>query len=139
MPKNNSNSIMADFRELLVNKGTPIQYMATVLIVTVIGIVLAVYIQIATVQIPAMIVYPIVLPIVASYWLAAYLPYSHFYWLIIYLVISLVIYSFLFLPVLLRKKFNKWVAFISFQISILVAYILINDRFYQIFIGWMSV
>lgn len=139
MPKNYSNSIMAHLRELLVSKGTPIQYMATVSIVTVLGIIMAAYIQIATVQFSAMLVYPIVLPLVASYWLSAYLPGSQFYWMIVYLVISLAIYSFLFLPILMRTKFSTRLAFISIQISIIFAYILINYQFYKVFIRWMSV
>ncbi len=139
MPKKYYKSIMAHFRELLVSKGTPIKYMATISIVTILGTILAAYIQIVTVQIPAMTLHPIALPIVASYWLAAYLPYHHFNWMIIYLVTSLVIYSFLFLPILMRTKFSTRLAFISIQISIIFAYILINYQFYKVFIRWMSV
>jgi len=139
MPKKYSKSTRAHFRELLVSKGTPIKYMATVSIVTILGIILAAYIQTVSVQIPAMTVHTIALPIVASYWLATYLPYSYFYWMIIYLVTSLVIHSFLFLPILMRTKFSTRLAFISIQISILFVYILINYQFYKVFIRWMSV
>ncbi len=114
-------------------------YSKIIALSTVLSIGLALFLQVASEQIAAMIVYPIAFPIVASYWLAAYLPGAQYYWVAIFAVLSLMIHSFLFLPLLMRTKFRTKVAFVVVQGMVLTGYLLINCTFYKVLSGWMSV
>ena len=120
------------------SKKTVVQYGFAVMSATVLSISLAEYIQHGPLPFPEVTLVPIIIPIVCSYWCSGWLG-SPVTWRFVFAGVSLALNLLILMPVLFNHKFKTRIAFISVQIAVLIAYVLISIPFSKIFARWMSV
>jgi hypothetical protein len=109
-------------------------YIVAVLVVTIFDIVLIEYLQHGPA--PAIMIIPISIPTVFSYWLSGQLLSTEYFWrIVVYAVTSLFINLMIFLPVILHSKIKTRIAFLIIQIGTLGAYILSIFLFTEYFAG----